>query len=579
MEETNKTGEMPVYKLKTQLYSMPIHRLFYLFFIIIIIVICLAGIFIKWSDNFTTYIPTSGGTYTVASTNSIRYIDPIFANNDTEKAVSQIIYAGIKAHRGEDYINDLADKIDISSDGLIYTIQLKSVKFSDGIDLTANDVVYTIELIQDSLIESPKHKDWRNISASVIDMHTVELKLKTLSAAKHIDQTLTQGIIKKSEWVTLPKGSLSLSNLNINAIGSGPYKLDSSEENNKIISQIHLKINTNYKNISTLPYIANIDYKIYADNNQIYNSIKNGEDLTAINIDTNIAAELTKDNKNITIQKSKMYRTFGLFFNPNNDKDLISIDFRSDLSSSINKKQIIYNILSGYADTGYYIYNKDYNNGHVEGDSVITSNGVVDNKYKGRNISLYTVNNTDLIKIANSIKNDWARIGVNVEIKSYESGELKQDIIKNRNFSILLFAVDTYDADDIYNLWHSSGRSYPGTNITNYYSNSLDKSLESLVKMEEEYSTADRNNLNSQKALIYKNINDELVNSVAWIPLYTPYTLYTQSNAVNMTTPSHMLYKNEYIDNINSAFINTEKVYNIFSNFSFNKTLSDFIQK
>ena len=144
-------------------YSMPVHKLFYLFMCLFIIILSLFGILITFTNKYTVQIPTSGGIYKVASINNVRYIDPIFTNNDTEISISKLIYSGLLRKEGEKYVYDIAENIVKSQDGLTINIKLKKVNFSDDSELTSSDVAYTVETIQDSLINSPHHKDWKNI--------------------------------------------------------------------------------------------------------------------------------------------------------------------------------------------------------------------------------------------------------------------------------------------------------------------------------------------------------------------------------------------------------------------------------
>ena len=544
--------------LRKLLYSLPVYRLFYISFFILLILVSLIASVITFANEYTTTLPAMGGTFNMATINNIRYLDPIFSSNETEIALSKLLYSGIMRHEDNKYINDLAESIEPSADGYVYKIHLKHARFSDGTTLTSSDVAYTIELLADTLINSPHHKDWKNVTTNVIDNYTIEIRFK--STVNNVPQLLTQGIIKKSEWVTLPKGSLSLSNLNINGTGSGPYKLFSTTENNKIINNIKFVINDNYKYVNPLPYIENLNVQIYANNLQIYDEIRSGYKYFTTNIDPSVITSLTKANSDLNIESVEMFRTFGLFFNPNNDKNLANLDYRLDLKNSINKQEIIAEVLSGYGRPVSSIYNMDFS-------AKVINSDLIKNNYSGRTISIYTLNNPDLLKVANIIKSYWANIGVVADIKQFEYGEFQQDVIKNRNFSVLLFAIDTNDSNDIYNLWNSSGRNYPGTNITNYFSTTLDTNLENLITATDTDVT---------KA-IYQNINDELEKNIAWIPLYTPYVIYSFDKGVNMPKVTNLEDKKDVLDNLVKAYINKEKVYNIFSNDTFYKKLSDFI--
>jgi ABC-type transport system substrate-binding protein len=83
-------------------------------------------------------------------------------------------------------------------------------------------------------------------------------------------------------------------------------------------------------------------------------------------------------------------------------------------------------------------------------------------------------------KVAEMVKVDWAKIGVTANIAIYDVSDLNQNIIKDRDFQVLLFGAITETPSDLYAFWHSSQRTYPGLNISNYVSKELDENLEIL---------------------------------------------------------------------------------------------------
>ena len=85
-------------------------------------------------------------------------------------------------------------------------------------------------------------------------------------------------------------------------------------------------------------------------------------------------------------------------------------------------------------------------------------------------ITLATANTDEMKKVAEMIKADWAKIGVTVSISIYDVSDLNQNIIKDREFQALLFGAITETPSDLYAFWHSSQRTYPGLNISNYVS-------------------------------------------------------------------------------------------------------------
>ncbi|HHU49012.1 MAG TPA: ABC transporter substrate-binding protein, partial [Clostridiales bacterium] len=77
------------------------------------------------------------------------------------------------------YKPGLAERWDVSDDGLIWTFHLrKDVKFHNGKALTAEDVKWTIDTIKDPDTASPFRENFDAIrEVNIIDEHTVEIIL------------------------------------------------------------------------------------------------------------------------------------------------------------------------------------------------------------------------------------------------------------------------------------------------------------------------------------------------------------------------------------------------------------------
>ncbi len=79
--------------------------------------------------------------------------------------------------------------------------------------------------------------------------------------------------------------------------------------------------------------------------------------------------------------------------------------------------------------------------------------------------TLSTSNAPELVAAANLLKAQWAKIGANVTVKTYEPGDLTQQAIRPRAYDALLFGEIIGQDLDLYAFWHSSQRIDPGLNI------------------------------------------------------------------------------------------------------------------
>src|SRR3989339_948398 len=134
----------------------------------------------KISNLHMAETPAYGGTLTEGIIGTPRFINPVLASSDTDRDLMALTYSGLLRpdNKGR-LINDLAEKYDISEDGLVYTFTLKpNIFWQDGAPITSGDIIFTIEKIIDPAMKSPKRAGWEGVSAVKIDVKTVKLTPK-----------------------------------------------------------------------------------------------------------------------------------------------------------------------------------------------------------------------------------------------------------------------------------------------------------------------------------------------------------------------------------------------------------------
>ena len=104
-------------------------KLVFLALIISFLVSFLAIIW-KISDMYMVEVPAYGGTLTEGIIGTPRFINPVLASSDADRDLVALTHSGLLRpdNRGR-LINDMAEKYDISEDGLVYTFTLKPKLF------------------------------------------------------------------------------------------------------------------------------------------------------------------------------------------------------------------------------------------------------------------------------------------------------------------------------------------------------------------------------------------------------------------------------------------------------------------
>lgn len=514
-------------------------------------VLLFAGL-LQINNRYLISIPSRGGYIHEGILGTPRFINPVLASSDADKDMVKLIYAGLtKRDNTGNIILDIASSIEESQDKLHYIIKIKpEARFSDNTHVTTDDFIYTISLIQNPLIKSPRRVEWEGIT--IEKNSDTEFSISLKKAYPLFMNVLTVGILPKHIWKNLTEEQISLSDLNIHAIGSGPFFITNITSVSGIPESFTLSENKYY----TLgrPNIKEIVLTIYQNEKYLIQAFQSG-DIDRVH---GITPEHVKDLKIATssIKTSLLPRTFSVFFNPNKTDFLSDKKVRSALNMAINKQAIIDNVLKGYGKVIETPFPFDEDQPEATYDKDGARKLLIQSKYLKKasstlEITLSTTNNPEMKKIAEMIQKDWEEVGVHTTLAVYETADLNQGVIKDRDFQALLYGSITNSPADLYAFWHSSQRSYPGLNISNYVSKKLDYNLETIRESEDEL---DR--INS-----YKSLKAEFTDEVPGIFLFAPSLIYVTRDAVNSPLPIYSLDNSSRFDLISSWYRYTEKVW------------------
>ena len=140
-------------------------------------------------------------------------------------------------------------------------------------------------------------------------------------------------------------------------------------------------------------------------------------------------------------------------------------------------------------------------------------------------------------------------------MKTFETGNLNQNVIRPRKYDALLFGEIINHESDLFAFWHSSQRKDPGLNVAIYTNAKVDKILE------------DASITVDQKARIekYMKFSEEIKNDVPAVFLYSPNFIYTVSKNLKEFKINRMIAPSERYLNSYSWYTQTEQVWEIFA--------------
>ncbi len=565
-------------EIKIVISSFSKKELVVFFGFVLLLIISTIVILETINKSFMVNVPTSGGSISEGMVGTPRFINPVLAFSDVDDDLVSLVYSGLmrKDSKG-DLIPDLAEKYKISNDGLSYTFTLKNnIYFHDGKPVTVEDIIFTINEIKNPVIKSPKKANWDGISVEKIDERNIKFTLKQPYVS--FLENLTIGILPQHLWINSP---IELNNLNIDPVGAGPYKVKNvSKQSSGVINYYELSAFNKFS--LGKPYIENIRLNFYTNETDLIAALEKGE-VDQISSITPKNAETLKE-KNYTIESSILPRVFGLFFNQNQNQLFTDKFIIEAINKAIDKDRIVHEVLSDYGVVindpippniiEYQKLNKEdsLSRGErlSEAQNILTKDGwkkgtdgflektttVKKKKVVTRlEFSISTSNATELAKSAELIKEDLGAIGIKVDIKTFEIGNLNQYVIRPRKYDALLFGQIITHESDLFAFWHSSQRKDPGLNVAMYTNTKVDKILEDAFTTTDEKSRIKK----------YAQFEDEIKKDMPAVFLYSPKFIYVVSKNIKGLSLDHITSPSDRFLNSYLWYIDTDSVWKIFS--------------
>jgi ABC-type transport system substrate-binding protein len=173
---------------------------------------------------------------------------------------------------------------------------------------------------------------------------------------------------------------------------------------------------------------------------------------------------------------------------------------------------------------------------------------------KGENIlevTLTTVNQPENSKAAEIIKKFWENVGFKVNLEIIEPGKISREVIKPRNYQMLLFGIIVGSNPDPYPFWHSSQIQDPGLNLAMIANREVDKILE------DSKSTDD---IEIQKQN-YQRFQDILISEIPIIPLYHPTYTYVSSKKIKGFNIANIIIPADRFNNLSEWYVKTKRIW------------------
>lgn len=431
-------------------------------------------------------------------------INPIISNNKNVQDISRLIFDSLFTLTQDEYKleADLAKECSKIADKT-YVIKLKDgINWHDGNKFDAFDVEFTIDMLKKIGSDSVYYYNVKDIEeVEVIDETTI--KLKTNKDIPFYEYNLIFPIVSCKYY---NEDNFLLESKNIKTVGTGRYYISETTNNNIILK----KSVANFDKKSTKLDIINL--KLYSSLSETINAFKESQ----IDIFTTANKDIDEYLKHVNYNKVDYINRNYSYLALNCDNNILNnIEVRQAINASIDKNEIANNlhmnaIVSNFPlDYGSYAYDKS--NPYIEYDSNNAKRLLVDNNWKYENkkwrktvngkylkieLELVTNKNSNMIKMANMIKENLEKIGIQIKIIEAKDEQYNK-YINNKNYDMIL-------VDSTYGYSPSLEKYFGDGNLANYNSESI---RETLLKAQ---NIKDENEIRKEYSSIVEKYNLEV---------------------------------------------------------------------
>lgn len=495
----------------------------------------LAALFAVMLTSGTAIAPASAKTLVYCSESSPEGFDPaLYSTNSTWDASSETIYDRLTEFKPgtTEVAPGLAASWTISDDNLEYVLKLrKGVKFqttdffTPTRDFNADDVLFSYNRQIDK--NSPWYAysgaaNWEmfdamempNIVKEIVkvDDHTIKFVLNQPDASLLAKLALNFGAIMSKEYADKLEASGNKIDLDHKPVGTGPFTFVNYQQD----AAIRYAANADYW--GGKPKIENLIFAITVDATARMQRLKAGEcQMAPYPAPADI--EALKADPALNVMEMAGLNVAYMAFN-NLKAPFDNVEVRKALNMGVNKQAIVDAVYQGMGQVakngipptmwGYNDKVVPYPYDPEAAKKMLAEAGVKDLKMKIWAMPVSRPYMPNARRTAEMMQADLAKIGVGVEIVSYEWGEyLKQARDKNRDGAVILGATsDNGDPDNMLSFFFVCS-AVGSSNMANWCYKPVDDLLQKGRV------TTDK----AERTKIYEEAQQIIHDQAAWMPI------------------------------------------------------------
>ncbi|HEX9028463.1 MAG TPA: peptide ABC transporter substrate-binding protein [Anaerolineales bacterium] len=516
--------------------------------------------------------PTTGGIYIEALTGTLGRLNPLLDYyNPADRDVDRLLFSGLIRFddRGTP-LGDLADSWGISQDGTTYNFSIRAnAVWHDGQPVTSDDVVFTAGLMRDDQMPTPAdlREFWKQVEVKTIDEKTVQFHLPE-PFAPFLDY-LTFGVLPKHVLGQIASKDLIASPFNLKPVGSGPFRFDHLAVEGGQIKGVVLTAFDKY--YVKKPFFEQVAFQYYPDAAAALSAYHKKEVLGINRIPSDLLPQALKE-PNLNIYTGRLPHLSLIYLNQGNGDLPFFQDatIRRALLMGLNRQWMIDHVLGGQAilangpllpgTWAYYdglekigfdsaaalalIKQAGYTL-PADGSSTIRAKDGISLTFE-----MVYPDEAPYQTLAESIQNDWKKLGVQVNLKAVPYAKLLSDYLEPRTYQAALVDLNLARSPDPdpYPFWHQTQAS-GGQNYGKWDDRQASEYLEQarvLVDM-------------AERARLYRNFQVRFVNQMPALPLYYPVYSYGVDNSIQGVSMGPLFDTSDRLNTVSTWYLAAKK--------------------
>ena len=516
--------------------------------------------------------PAKGGVYTEALVGGLQRLNPLLDYyNQPDRDIDSLIFSGLVRFDAQGIpIADLAEKWGISMDGLVYNFDIRpGAVWHDGTPVTSADVLFTVDMMRDesSVIPDDLKAFWKNVEVIALSDKSVQFRLSE-PFAPFMDY-LSFGLLPKHILGTLSYADIVNASFNLQPVGSGPYKFSKLITDKNGIKGVVLQANDKF--YGKVPFISQFVFRYYGDATTAFQDYQQGNVQGIGEITQDILSDALK-NTNLSIYSARKPEVSMVIFNLKSDdvKFFQDKNIRQALLTGLNRTKIIAKVLQSQgiiANTpmlpgtwAYYdgisqvTYDPDKASSMLKdaGYVVPTTGGSVREK-SGTQLAFELVypNDPNHQSTAESIQSDWAKIGVQVNLKPVAYDSLVLDHLQPLNYQAALVDLNysRLPDPDPYLFWDLSQEN-GGQNYAQWENRVASQYLEQ-ARVSQSF---------DERSKLYRNFQVIFADELPALPLYYPIYNYGVDNSIQGIRMNPLFDPSDRFFNVAEWFLTSKTV-------------------